>query len=175
MSEQPFDERLRPSDPPTRVHVALGSNLGNRQAELARALKLLEHSRHIRVSGRSAIYETVPEGPSDELYLNMVAELDTTLGPFQLLDALMAIESQMGRVRTGRWSDRNIDLDIVLWGDTVLNTERLEIPHPRMHRREFVLRPLCDLVPEAVHPVFEKTMRDLLALLGPQTARQIRE
>ena len=176
MNKPPLNHGPDPSHPPQeRVHVALGSNLGNRQAELERALNLIDENPDIRVSARSEIYETIPEGPSDQLYLNMVAELDTTLEPFQLLDALMAIESRMGRVRTGRWSNRNIDLDIVLWGDTVMNASRLEIPHPRMHKREFVLRPLCALAPDAVHPIYKKTMRELLTLLGPQTAKPIRE
>lgn len=155
------------------VHVALGSNLKNRKNELERAVSLMARIPDTRITRRSPIYETTPEGPSERLYLNMVVELSTTLTPRQLLDALLNIESEMGRIRTARWADRNIDLDLVLWGDRVVDSKRLQIPHPRMHRREFVLRPLCDLAPDAVHPLLGRSIMELLAALGACTARRI--
>ena len=158
-----------------RVYVALGSNIGPRSRALHSAILRMDRIHDTRVTARSPMYETLPEGPSTHLYLNMVAAVETSLEPFPLLASLLRIEKEMGRVRTGRWSDRNIDLDIVLWGQKVVRTDRLTIPHPRMHLREFVLRPLCHLAPDLPHPVYGETMSKLLASLDSCTARLYEE
>lgn len=133
------------------AYVALGSNLGDRHAHLAAATTALAALPETRLLARSAIYETAPVGPSGQTdYLNAVVRLATRLGPFDLLDALLAIEHSRGRIRTERWGSRTLDLDLLLHGDTILQHPRLTLPHPAMLARAFVLVPLHDLDPELV-------------------------
>ncbi len=151
------------------AYVALGSNLGDRAGYLLAALSALGRTENTRLARLSRIYETAPVGPSGQgPYLNMVAEIETRLEPRPLLEALLAIERSLGRVRRERWGARTIDLDLLLYADVVLNTEALILPHPRLHERAFVLAPLCDLIPDAVHPQLGRPYRALLEAVGRQ-------
>ena len=149
------------------VYVALGSNIGDRQKNLHAAIGLMNGVEGISVLRVSSFHDTKPVGgPPQPNYLNAVAEVETDLPPARLLAELQRIEKQLGRTRDVRWGPRTIDLDILLMGDTIADEPGLTIPHPRMHERRFVLEPLCELAPDAVHPVLKKTMRELLAGRG---------
>ncbi len=138
----------------TTAFVAIGSNLGDREATIARALALLDATPHLRVVGVATVRETAPVGVVDQPpFLNTAAWLETTLGPRELLDRLLAVERELGRVRTGeRWGPRTLDLDLLLYGDDVLDEPGLTVPHPRLHERRFVLEPLSELAPDLVVP-----------------------
>jgi 2-amino-4-hydroxy-6-hydroxymethyldihydropteridine diphosphokinase len=138
----------------TRVFLGLGSNVGDRRAQLSSALSQLPD-----VVAVSSLYETEPLGGPVEQdpYLNLVVELDTALSPRRLLELAQALESAAGRVRSVRWGPRPLDVDVLLVGDEVVDDEDLVVPHPRMWERRFVLAPLSDLAPELVPPeLFER-------------------
>lgn len=153
----------------TRVYIALGSNLGDRRANIARALVMLhQDAQTVRVS--DLVETAAVGGPADSPpYLNGAAEFFTTLTPQALMDHLLEIEASIGRVRNARWEPRLIDLDILLYGDAVIDTPTLKVPHPLMHTRRFVLEPLAQLAPKAVHPVLHKTIAQLLAELPAES------
>ena len=133
----------------TIAYLALGSNLGDRAANLRKACKLLEHHPAIKVAARSAIYETQSvEGGGPDDFLNAAVRIDTTLSPRALLAMTQAIESAFGRVPAegSRSGPRAMDVDILLFGDAAIDEPGLQVPHPRMTRRAFVLRPLCDVL-----------------------------
>ena len=141
------------------VYFSLGSNLGNRQENLDRALKLL--SERMRMGKVSAIYDTEPIGNVNQpRFLNLACEAFTRLTPEGLLALVKGIELKMGRYsRSGE--PRIIDIDIILYGDQVVNTPNLVIPHPQMHERSFVLVPLAEIAPDVVHPVLKKKIKEL--------------
>lgn len=146
---------------PITTYIALGSNMGDKMATCRRALDLL--SRAGRVTKVSSFYCTEPVGyPNQEDFINAVAELETSLSPLALLAACHVIEDKLGRSRLLQWGPRTIDLDILLYGDQVVNNSELTIPHPLMAERRFVLVPLCEIAPQATHPVVRKTVADLL-------------
>ncbi len=146
---------------PITTYIALGSNMGDKMATCRRALDLL--SRAGRVTKVSSFYCTEPVGyPNQEDFINAVAELETSLSPLALLVACHVIEDKLGRSRLLQWGPRTIDLDILLYGDQVVNNSELTIPHPLMAERRFVLVPLCEIAPQATHPVVRKTVADLL-------------
>jgi 2-amino-4-hydroxy-6-hydroxymethyldihydropteridine diphosphokinase len=136
------------------AYVALGSNLGDREAQLRAAIEALRAPPGSRVVAISTLYETAPVGPPPQgPYLNAVVRLRTQLAPRALLERLLGIEVAAGRRRGGpRWSARTLDLDLLLYGSLVLDEPGLTIPHPRLHERAFVLEPLCELAPRLVHP-----------------------
>lgn len=133
--------------------IALGSNLGESQQNLEQAISQLNQSPEITVNDVSSWYETVPVGPAQPNYLNGCALLTTSLPPHPLLDTLLRIETQFGRVRQERWGARTLDLDLLLYEDIVLDTPRLQLPHPRMRERAFVLVPLEEIAPNWVDPI----------------------
>jgi 2-amino-4-hydroxy-6-hydroxymethyldihydropteridine diphosphokinase len=143
------------TSPTVTAYVALGSNLGDREANLQQALSLLGQSPQVRLGAVSDFFDNpAVGGPADSpVYLNAVVEISTTLPPRELLNQLLTIEQQMGRVRREKWAPRNIDLDIVLYGDQIIDEPDLQIPHPLMHERAFVLIPLKQIAPDAYHPV----------------------
>ncbi len=143
------------------VHIGIGSNLGDRQANCREAVRLLG-LRGIRVLKQSSMRETEPWGRIDQpLFINMAVEAESDHSPEDLLALLKDIEKEMGRESTARWGPRIIDLDILFYEDRVFHTDSLSIPHPLLHERMFVLDSLCEIIPEKLHPVFQKTIRTL--------------
>ena len=162
---------------PIQAYVALGSNLGERELHLYQARFALEVTAGIEVVSASRIYETEPVGPEGQgPYLNAVLGLQTELPPRALLSQLLEIERQQGRRRgaeTERWSARTLDLDLLLYADECLEEEGLELPHPRLHQRAFVLEPLCELAGHRVHPRLAETLETLRARLTDPGAWRI--
>jgi len=155
------------------VYLALGSNIGDRESNLRAAIENMA-SAGIRVLRESPIYETEPVGyTAQRWFLNMVVEAETALFPLQLLTRTGKIERALGRVRTIPNGPRTIDIDILLYGTAVVRTPRLEIPHPGMHERRFVLAPLADLSPDLRHPVSRRTVRQMLSEAPPESVRRL--
>lgn len=149
--------------PEKTVYISLGSNLGDRAAMLEHAIAAM-NSAGIRVTRQSPFYITEPVGaPGQSWFLNAVAEAGTSLMPLQLLHALLKIERELGRRRITPHGPRSIDLDILFYGSTVIQTRELEVPHPRLTGRRFVLIPMAQLAPEFRHPVAHKSIAQLLA------------
>lgn len=139
------------------AYVALGSNLGDREQNLRRALLLLMQ-QGIEVQRVSSFIITEPYGVTDQpQFLNGVCRVRTVLPPLELLRTLLAVERQMGRVRLRRWGERNIDLDLLLYEDVLLDTPELRLPHPDMQNRDFVLLPLAEIAPALEHPALHKS------------------
>ncbi len=144
-------------------YLGLGSNLGDRFDNLCMAVKKLDNSSGIRVACVSGVYETDPIGDPDQpKYLNAAVGVETDVEPKALLKTCLAIEREMGRIRKERWGSRLIDIDVLLCGDHVLSTKELIVPHPLLHEREFVLKPLSDIAPEFVHPILDETVAEML-------------
>ncbi len=155
------------------AYLSLGSNTGDRQGNLARALALLS-APDLRVARVSPAYETEPQGVTGRgWFLNLVAEIETDLFPRQLLARCQKVERQLGRRRKGDNSPRSIDIDIVLFGGFVMNDDELTIPHARMHERRFVLEPLADLAPALQHPVLRRSVVEMLAGTRGQAVRRV--
>ena len=147
--------------------------MGDAAANLKQVLTLFEDAK-IQVLRASPVFETAPQGLlSQPWFLNQVVEAETSLLPRQLLKRLLSIERSMGRKRTVRNGPRTIDLDIVLYGNAVVDAPDLQIPHPRMAERRFVLEPLAALVPDLRHPITKQTVREMLAQVRDQQARQV--
>ena len=147
---------------PTTAYIALGSNLGDRKKFIKSALKLLADTNQVELTRVSSIIETAPLGRMDQPnYLNAVAELKTTLTAQSLLKTLTRIEKALGRVRGEKWTPRIIDLDLLLFGQEIINLPHLTIPHPQMHLRSFVLKGLEQLNPGLLHPVIKETVSEL--------------
>jgi 2-amino-4-hydroxy-6-hydroxymethyldihydropteridine diphosphokinase len=133
---------------PTTAFVGIGSNLGDREAHLRRAIELLSAEDGIEVVAVSDLRETAPVGPVVQgSFLNGAVQLETSLRPRALLGRLLAVENRLGRVRVERWGPRTVDLDLLLYGDETIDEPGLAVPHPRLHERRFALEPLLDLDP----------------------------
>ncbi|QOV89495.1 2-amino-4-hydroxy-6-hydroxymethyldihydropteridine diphosphokinase [Humisphaera borealis] len=155
---------LYPDTPiPLLAYVALGANLGDRAASLRDAISRLSAVPGIEVTKVSSLLENpAVGGPADSPpFVNAVAEVRTTLDPQALLEALLQVERDMGRERREKWGPRVIDLDLILYGDRIIDTSALKVPHPLMHHRDFVLKPLAEIAPGAVHPVLKSTIAEL--------------
>ncbi len=145
------------------VYISLGSNLGNKYDNLTKAIELLSGSEAFGITERSGMYRTAPVGgPEQNDYLNMVVRAETSLDPFSLLGLLKKTEKVMGREKKPRDYPRLIDLDLVFYGNRVISSEDLIVPHPRAHEREFVMLPMGDIDPEFVHPLKEKSITAIL-------------
>ena len=131
-----------------RAFLGLGSNLGDREANIRESIERLSH-HPIRIEKVSSIYETAPVGLTDQPdFLNAVIEIETDLDPFELLDVVMNVEKELGRVRNIRWGPRVIDIDVLLYDDAIIDTPELVVPHPRMTERAFVMAPLAEIAPD---------------------------
>jgi 2-amino-4-hydroxy-6-hydroxymethyldihydropteridine diphosphokinase len=154
------------------AYLALGSNLGDRSRNLGRAIEKLA-APDLHIIRESSVYETEPHGLRDQpWFLNQVIEIATTLFPRQLLSRVKRLEREMGRVPTVRNGPRLIDIDILLYADATVRAADLEIPHPRLAERRFVLEPLAELVPELRHPRTSRTVSEMLADVRNQAIRR---
>ena len=155
------------------VYLSLGSNMGEREDRLGQALEALEREE-ISITARSSIYETEPQDVTNQpWFLNMVVEAKTRALPLNLMNTLLRIEREIGRVRHtgGQGGPRPIDLDLLLFGNAVIHVPQLTVPHPRMLQRRFVLEPLLEIAPSLRHPVTHQPLRDYLA---PTMSQQVR-
>lgn len=143
------------------VYLSLGSNIGDRDAHLRQALAQLETVGRVRVV--SSFFETEPvEFTQQANFLNCAVALDTSLAPVELMPRLLDIERRLRRQRVQKKGPRTIDIDILLWGETIVHSPEVTVPHPAMTQRRFVLEPLAEIAPDIVHPVAKKTIRQLL-------------
>jgi deoxyguanosine kinase len=151
------------------AYIGLGSNLDDRKSAIDRALEMLSKTEKIRVTRVSDLIETAPLGHFNQpKFINGVAEVKTTLSAEGLYEKLAEIEILLGRKRQGKWMPRTIDLDLLLFGSEVVNGLHLTIPHPQMHMRSFVLKGLCQLNPDLLHPIIKEPMKELAVRLGGQ-------
>jgi 2-amino-4-hydroxy-6-hydroxymethyldihydropteridine diphosphokinase len=154
------------------AYLSLGSNVGERERMLSEALRLLE-GPGLHVARVSPVYETEPQDVKNQpWFLNLVAEVQSGLFPMQLLTRVRKIERELGRKRTVNKGPRGIDIDILLYGESVIDTKDLVVPHPRMAERRFVLQPLADLAPDLRHPVLRRSVKELLSAVSGQAVRQ---
>ncbi len=157
------------------AYLGLGSNLGDRKANINTALAELVRSGRVRLRRVSSIYETKPVGIEDQPdFLNAAAEIETELAPKDLLATIREVERRVGRKKTLKWGPRVIDIDILLYGDERRVEENLEIPHPEMHKRAFVLTPLAEIAPSVKHPILCLTAVQMSAKVGSKGVRRYR-
>jgi 2-amino-4-hydroxy-6-hydroxymethyldihydropteridine diphosphokinase len=145
-----------------QVYLILGSNLGDRLQYFQQALELIEQKIG-NIIQKSSLYETASWGVENQpSYLNQVIKINTNLSPDVLINSILNIESFLGRVRNVKWESRVIDIDVLYINNLIINTEKLIVPHPRLHLRKFTLVPLCEISPNFIHPIFKTTQKQLL-------------
>jgi 2-amino-4-hydroxy-6-hydroxymethyldihydropteridine diphosphokinase len=147
---------------PHMAYIGIGSNVGDREEYIEQAIFLLTKTPGVKVIKKSTNYETDAEGPGDQpSYLNAAVQISTVLDPYKLLDSLHETENALGREREVEWGPRTIDLDILLYDDLILSDDKLQVPHPLMHERLFVLKPLSEIAPNVIHPALERSILSL--------------
>ncbi|WP_090499846.1 2-amino-4-hydroxy-6-hydroxymethyldihydropteridine diphosphokinase [Pedobacter terrae] len=141
------------------AYLLLGGNLGNREANLKQAIELL-NDKIGKVLAVSSLYETAAWGKTDQpAFLNQAVALQTNLSALEVLDLALSIEQELGRVRKDKWGERLIDIDLILFGDQIINMpDKLQVPHPHMQHRKFVMEPLAEIAPDVIHPVLGETI-----------------
>jgi 2-amino-4-hydroxy-6-hydroxymethyldihydropteridine diphosphokinase len=141
------------------AYLLLGGNLGDREANLKKAIELLDHKIG-KVISISALYETAAWGKTDQPpFLNQAVGLQTNLTALEVLELALSIEQELGRVRKDKWGERLIDIDLILFGNEIINIpDKLQVPHPHMQNRKFVMEPLAEIAPEVIHPVLGETI-----------------
>jgi 2-amino-4-hydroxy-6-hydroxymethyldihydropteridine diphosphokinase len=145
------------------AYLGLGSNIGERISYIEKALAEIIKIENTKITRSSSIYETEPWGISEqEDYLNSAVEIETSLEPEVLLKKLKSIEKIIGRTESKRWSEREIDIDILFFGNEIIENEFMKVPHPQIESRKFVLIPMNEIAPDLIHPVFKKTVSELL-------------
>jgi len=158
------------------AYIALGSNLGDRRLQLERAVEAIGELSGVTLLECSRVFETEPFGPPPQAdYLNAVVQIECDLAPRELLDRLLEIERRLGRDRSEqalRWGPRTLDLDLLLYGDFCIREDGLEVPHPRLHERPFVLAPLCDVAADEVHPRLAVRIGELFERAGSAGVRE---
>lgn len=144
------------------VYISLGSNIGDKKSNLQKAIALI--SIKCEVVAQSSLYETAPWGNiNQDNFVNQVIYLKTLYSPKNLMTFLLAVESEMGRIREDKWGPRTIDLDILFYDDVIIDEEKLKVPHPQISARKFILTPMAELSQSLIHPVLNKTINSLLA------------
>ncbi|MCX7883755.1 MAG: 2-amino-4-hydroxy-6-hydroxymethyldihydropteridine diphosphokinase [Caloramator sp.] len=149
-----------------KVYVAFGTNMGDKNKNIEKAIEMMK-DRGLKVIKISQVYKTEPYGyTAQPEFLNGVLEAITSLDAVDVLKTLLEIEKDMGRVREFKWGPRIIDLDILFFNDDVIDEKDLKVPHPDMQNREFVLKPLCEIAPDFIHPVLKKSIKNMLLELN---------
>ena len=149
-----------------RAFIGAGANLDEPVRQIQRALDELEKSPGVRLGAVSSLYRTQPMGPiAQPPFINAVFSLECGMSPKDLLALLLSVEEKMGRIRRERWGPRVIDLDLLFYDDAIISGQGLEVPHPRLHERRFILTPLVEIAPDVVHPILKKSASDLLDAL----------
>ena len=149
-----------------RAFIGAGANLGDPIRQIRQAKDALQKSPGVKFLGASSLYRTQPMGPiAQPSFINAVFSLECGMSPNDLLALLLSVEEKMGRIRRERWGPRVIDLDLLFYGAMVISGQGLEVPHPRLHERRFILTPLVEIAPDVVHPVLKKSAFDLLDAL----------
>ena len=157
------------------AYISIGSNMGDKRGNCRNALVSLDRTETVQIESMSRFYLTEPMEYTDQpWFVNAAAKIRTSLDPVDLLAELKLFEVEYGREDSGvRFGPRPLDLDIIFYNDSIVETTHLIVPHPRMHHREFVLRPLSDLAPELIHPVFKKSVRQLFEELSDESQQCI--
>ncbi len=156
-----------------KAFIGVGSNIGEKIENCMKAISLLDSIEGCSVIKRSSFYKTEPVGYKDQdWFINCVVMIETELSPYELLEKLKEIELSMGREKGVRWGPRIIDLDILLYEDTVIDSDELTIPHLLMHKRRFVIVPLNEIAPDFIHPVLKKSIKELLKRI-PEDGQEV--
>ncbi len=151
-----------------KIYLGVGSNVGNRSAHIQSAIFKLREEEGIRILKSSTLYETEPVGLKEQgCFLNSVTEGETILSPREFFETLKAVEKRVGRIEREKWGPREIDLDLLSYGERIIEEETLTVPHPRMHERDFVLVPLSEISPAWIHPKLKKNVKELLSECNP--------
>ena len=155
------------------AYISVGSNIGDKLANCQNGIASLAKAAKSRILAQSRVYVTEPVDYADQdWFINMVVKLKTPLDPFRLLDHIEKVQQSAGRIQDPvRFGPRILDLDIIFFDDRVIESKRLVIPHPRMHKRRFVLKPICDIDPSIIHPVLKQDMQYLLNRLGDENQK----